>query len=214
MNELLDKHLCEKYPKIFSERNLSPQDTCMCWGLSVGQGWYSLIDILCNRIQNHIDDPPYIRKTGWRLLKARLEECWNWTVWSKAIYPFVKNFPINEYSRYSRYWCFHVNDYEKPPEGFVPQVVFQQVKEKLSGLRIYASGGDAYTRALISFSESISYRVCEVCGKMDDSVGRNRKGWITTTCEEHAKDSDDFVKNNVESHEIWKTIKKEKKNES
>ena len=50
-----DKALCEKYPKIFRDRNASPQETCMCWGLDVGDGWFDLIDTLCGSIQHHVD---------------------------------------------------------------------------------------------------------------------------------------------------------------
>lgn len=55
MNPELDKQLCEKYPKIFRDRNKSMQETCMYWGIDTGNGWYSIIDRLCGYIQNHID---------------------------------------------------------------------------------------------------------------------------------------------------------------
>ena len=55
MNEELDKILCEKYPKIFRDRNKSMQETCMCWGFSHGDGWYNIIEAACRNIQNHID---------------------------------------------------------------------------------------------------------------------------------------------------------------
>lgn len=46
MNEQLDKQLCEKYPKIFKDRNAPMTQTCMCWGFP-GDGWYNVIDTLC-----------------------------------------------------------------------------------------------------------------------------------------------------------------------
>ena len=55
MNKLLDNYLCKKYPKIFVERNLSPKESCLHCGLDVGNGWFSLIDNLCFKIQSHID---------------------------------------------------------------------------------------------------------------------------------------------------------------
>ena len=55
MHALLDKYLCDKYPKIFAERNLPMSETCMCWGFDVGNGWFSLINSLCHNIQTHID---------------------------------------------------------------------------------------------------------------------------------------------------------------
>ena len=55
MNLELDKQLCEKYPKIFADRNKPMTETCMCWGFDCGDGWFGIIDLLCGEIQNHID---------------------------------------------------------------------------------------------------------------------------------------------------------------
>ena len=55
MHKLLDTYLCKKYPKIFADRNKSPMESCMYWGLDVSNGWFYLIDTLCNRVQHHID---------------------------------------------------------------------------------------------------------------------------------------------------------------
>jgi hypothetical protein len=55
MNEMLDKKLCEKYPKIFVNRNASAQTTAMCWGFAHGDGWYDIVNNLCGCIQHHID---------------------------------------------------------------------------------------------------------------------------------------------------------------
>ena len=51
----LQNQLFEKYPKIFRQVNLPMDQTCMCWGLECGNGWYDLIDNLCNDIQSYID---------------------------------------------------------------------------------------------------------------------------------------------------------------
>jgi hypothetical protein len=51
----LDRKLCEKYPKIFRDRNGSMQETCMCWGFEHGDGWYDIIDTACASIQGHVN---------------------------------------------------------------------------------------------------------------------------------------------------------------
>jgi hypothetical protein len=51
-----DERLCKKYPKIFKSRGGTMQETCMYWGLAVGDGWYDLIDTLCGCLQNHADN--------------------------------------------------------------------------------------------------------------------------------------------------------------
>ena len=50
MSPELDKQLCEKYPKIFANRYKSPQESCLAFGLEVGDGWYNLIDVLCEAL--------------------------------------------------------------------------------------------------------------------------------------------------------------------
>ena len=52
--ELQDK-LFEKYPKIFIQKDWSMQQTCMCWGICTGDGWYHIIDTLCHEIQHRVD---------------------------------------------------------------------------------------------------------------------------------------------------------------
>lgn len=55
MKPELDKALCEKFPQIFAGRNGSMTVTAMCWGFEVGDGWYSLIDVLCEELQRETD---------------------------------------------------------------------------------------------------------------------------------------------------------------
>jgi hypothetical protein len=55
MREELDKNLCEKYPKIFADRHKPMTETCMCWGFECGDGWYNILDQLCNNIQHYLD---------------------------------------------------------------------------------------------------------------------------------------------------------------
>ena len=56
--ELQDK-LYEKYPKIFKQKDDDMTITCLCWGLECGDGWYWLIDNLCESLQWHIDRNNY-----------------------------------------------------------------------------------------------------------------------------------------------------------
>lgn len=73
------------------------------------------------------------------------------------------------------------NDPEKlstEPKYFT--VKFDQIKEKYGGLRLYFSGGDDYTKGLVSMAEAFSYKICEICGEKGQP---NKGGWITTLCE-------------------------------
>ena len=51
MNPDLDAALCARYPAIFAGRQLSPEASPMAHGFACGDGWYTLIDVLCERLQ-------------------------------------------------------------------------------------------------------------------------------------------------------------------
>ena len=53
MKKELQEKLFSKYPKLFRQKDLTPQETAMCWGIGCGDGWYDLLDELCGEIQNH-----------------------------------------------------------------------------------------------------------------------------------------------------------------
>lgn len=55
MKQELDQKLCEKFPKIFANRYADETTTAMCWGFECRDGWYRLIDTLCDTIQGYID---------------------------------------------------------------------------------------------------------------------------------------------------------------
>ena len=47
--ELQDK-LYKAYPELYQQHKLPPRETCMCWGISCGDGWYWLINSLSKYI--------------------------------------------------------------------------------------------------------------------------------------------------------------------
>lgn len=48
---MTQEDVMDRHPKIFRERNMSPQETCMCWGLEVGEGWLPVIDQGCRAME-------------------------------------------------------------------------------------------------------------------------------------------------------------------
>ena len=51
MTPELDALLCQRYPQLFQHRHTDPQTCAMGWGLQCGDGWFDLIDTLCERLQ-------------------------------------------------------------------------------------------------------------------------------------------------------------------
>ena len=62
MNKDNQDKLFAKYPKIFRQKDMSMQETAMCWGIACGDGWFDLIDDLCANIQNRVDNVNRQRK--------------------------------------------------------------------------------------------------------------------------------------------------------
>ena len=186
MNKHLDDYLCKKYPKIFVERNMPMNQTCMCWGFP-GDGWFHIIDALCENIQHHLDQMVYRPKDGWfNQLKDKTRT-------------FLMNrFPRISYETLNK--LLHV-EWGYYPSG-IPQVVAKQVKEKFGTLRFYYSGGDDYISNIVSFTEYLSGRICENCGAMNEKVGHTG-GWITTVCAVCNKNPENWIVRNPDTAEVW-----------
>lgn len=50
------EELFVKYPQLFRRRTLSEQETCMCWGIGCGIGWYEILDDLCAKLHKLFTD--------------------------------------------------------------------------------------------------------------------------------------------------------------
>lgn len=55
MRDELDKLLCDRHPKIFADRIRSVEETAMGFGFSCGDGWFDLIDTLCEILQHETE---------------------------------------------------------------------------------------------------------------------------------------------------------------
>ena len=77
MKPELQSKLYKKYPKIFEQKDLPMTQTCMCWGVDCGDGWYWILDMLCGTIQSYCTN----RNEGVRIKnKVKLKSKW-WTGW-------------------------------------------------------------------------------------------------------------------------------------
>jgi hypothetical protein len=60
MDEKLEQQLYNKYPTLFRQKDLSAQETCMCWGITVGNGWYTIVEEACQKLQQLADESKVI----------------------------------------------------------------------------------------------------------------------------------------------------------
>jgi hypothetical protein len=56
MRKELQNKLYKKYPKIFAQHKLPITQTAMSFGFECGDGWYNIIDMLCQLLQSDIDN--------------------------------------------------------------------------------------------------------------------------------------------------------------
>ena len=153
MTPELDQHIREKYPKIFSQR-------CE---MSIGDGWYDIIDMLCGNIQNRIDNVADQRK---------------WAIkWNKDV-----NDPDYDWSDKASF----IKREEREVPELIEQVVVTQIKEKFGTLRFYYHGGDDYIRGLEAMAESMTARTCEDCGCPGVARSSKMVKWIRVLCDNHA----------------------------
>jgi hypothetical protein len=139
MTNSLQNQLFKKYPGLFKQRKFPTSQSNMWCGADTDDGWYTLLDSVCN-----------------------------WLNW---------NITHNKY----------------------PKVEFTQVKEKFGTLRLYYTikgnkkGKDdkkeetedfirrcGEIEGVISFAESLSGSICEVCGNPGKLTN---EGWMRTECD-------------------------------
>lgn len=68
-----------------------------------------------------------------------------------------------------------------------PQVVAFQIKEKFGTLRFYCNAVSDHQHGIINFVQSMSGKICEVCGITScgttNNVELRRGGWVRTLCD-------------------------------
>lgn len=165
MKEELQKKLYEQYPAIFRQKDLSPQETAMCWGISCGDGWYNILDTLCFHLQALVDKPHKDIKMYESWIQNEQE----------------KNEEVNEE------WIEKCKQLiKKSQEKIIPQIEAVQVKEKFGTLRFYLSEYpanktiNAQIESYVRFAETMSSCTCEACGI---PAKQKTDGWIKTICE-------------------------------
>lgn len=165
MNRRYDRYLTTKYAPLYQDRSAPMNRTAMCWGFSVGDGWFDIINTLSRRLCS-------------KWVEARAEYQMTSDRLGQLLYdgePSKHNYLVTQE---------HVDQARAAMEAEAKQVpVVSQVKEKFGTLRFYTHGATDEQYAYINFAECMSVCTCEVCG----ARGRRRGySWVTTRCQEHA----------------------------
>lgn len=166
MKKELDELLCKKYPEIFVDRHANMQMTAMCWGFDIGDGWFNIINVLCESLYNDYRQAKknfnYLQKIV--VTSGQYEKLEDKKHFINPIMLEKARLKMNEV------------------KSNIP--VASQVKEKYGSLRFYVNGATDKQYALIEMAESLSAVTCDVCGA--PSHDQPQVGWIKTRCLEHS----------------------------
>lgn len=178
MSPELDKKLCEKYPKIFVNRDSSAQASCMHWGFSHSDGWYRILELFCEAAtctyatSTHVDDEDG-KRLGLKLNK-----------YSDKYYleinpPMLIADQVKEKFGTLRFYYHLKFDpvvLELSKSGKYPEIV--QIIERYN----------AHFDGMVHMLEIASSMTCEVSGKEGELhvSGGNRYGWYRTLNKEEA----------------------------
>ena len=168
MTPELTAKLLKRFPLMYRGYYSPMNQTCMCWGFEVGNGWEAILWQLSLAIEDELGYSWLQRKIYW--LKFLASRSWNRMVYRLSPVGSQRLQGLKSLIWFP--WC-----------GF--EVI--QVKEKYATLRFYFSGGNERIEDLVDLAERASEQTCEDCGKQ----GRQRGfSWFYTACPEHSKDQD------------------------
>jgi hypothetical protein len=169
MNKKLTKKLLDKYPKLFRQASLSPQDTSMCFGFQCGDGWYNLINWTCSQLQWDIDRNGY-PQIEFNTIKEKFGTL-------RLYYHVVGD--IKDFAASDRGWTYVRRAWFNPLRFILGETYRRRLSSfELSSRWANMIGSQSGT---ISFAELISEQFCEACGSTDD-VQMSRGGWVTVRC--------------------------------
>lgn len=187
MNPKLEAQLVSKYPILYSQRDLSMQETCMCWGFECGDGWFKLIDELSAGLED-VNRRILRRKDRDRKMALAL--------FMTAVYSFgfcltyfinlmvtgTENHPIlaGAMSLLGLVSLLFVLRLRRRHHVLVEAT---QVKEKFGTLRFYLivpMEHEDEVDAMVTKAEDESGITCEDCGARGKTRG---KSWISTLCD-------------------------------
>lgn len=153
MKEKTEKKLYDAYPELFQQKDLGPNETCMCFGCCCGDGWYGLLDWF---------------------------GCWS--EWVKKTYRVqIKAVQVKEKFAGLRIYVDLVFESEWNEDGFLADsyvngkhvATTDEAKAVVSKL----------IRDFIDTLEVFSFHVCEDCGTTIGVSKRINEGWHSALCD-------------------------------
>jgi hypothetical protein len=181
MNSELQKKIFDKYPKMFGDRTKPMTETCMCWGLDVGDGWYELIDILCEALTYTYSTSVQIdeedgKRLGIKPYKSEVGDSYYFSVEP----PQIIVTQVKE--KYGTLRFYYREEYSEEVMSLVQTGKYPDLQRIIDRYSDYING-------IVHFAETASGRTCEETGQSGElhATGGTRNGWLKTVNKEYAK---------------------------
>ena len=181
MKAELQQQIFAKYPKMFGDRTKPMTETCMCWGLEVGDGWYNLIDTLCEALTYtyttsiQIDEEDG-KRLGIEPFKLEGKDSYFLIVEP----PQVIAAQVKE--KYGTLRFYYREEYSEEVISLIKTGKYPELQRTIDRYSDYING-------IVHFAETASGRTCEDTGQPGELhvSGGTRNGWVKTVNKEHAK---------------------------
>ena len=182
MKAELQQKLFSKYPKIFGDRTKPMTETCMCWGIETGCGWYEIIDTLCEALTYTYTTSIEVDEEDGKRLGI---EPYNFNDGKNSYYfnvepPQVIATQVKEkYGTLRFYYRFELDE----------KIIYLLETKKYPDLEKVNDRFYNFIDGVVHFAEIASGRTCEITGQSGElhTSGGTRSGWLKTLNKEHAK---------------------------
>ena len=182
MKTELQEKIFNKYPKIFGDRTKPMTETCMCWGLEVGDGWYDLIDVLCEALTNtYTTSLELDEEDGKRLgVEPYIDRDGKASYYFKVEPPQVKASQVKE--KYGTLRFYHYLEFDETIISLLESEKYPDLQKTIDRFSNYVDG-------IIHFAETASGRTCEITGQPGElhATGGTRSGWLKVVNKDWAK---------------------------
>ena len=173
MKTELEQKLFEKYPKIFGDRTKPATESCMFWGLEVGDGWYDLLDILCESFTyTYTTGIQVDEEDGKRLGIEPYADSYYFTVEP----PQVIATQVKE--KYGTLRFYYREDYGEEILSLLETGKYPDLQRIIDRYSDYING-------IVHFAETASGKTCEATGQLGEL--HSSGGWLKTLNKEYAK---------------------------
>jgi len=177
MKAELQEKLFDKYPKIFGDRTKPMTETCMCWGLDVGDGWYDLIDTLCEALTyTYTTSIEVDEEDGKRLGIKPYSDSYYFTVEP----PQVIATQVKE--KYGTLRFYYRSEFDE-------KIIYLLETKKYPDLEKVNDRFYNFIDGVVHFAEIASGRTCEATGQSGElhASGGSMDGWLKVLNKEYAK---------------------------